>query len=226
MKKHPIHTKASSVLLLACLTAWHLSGCGKPPETATEPFLVKVGSRTLSPFDFNRAFEIHKIAYDPDTTLDPEELKSARIRFLQQMVERMTLLERAKELRIKVTPKELENAVEKLTAGYPEGEFEKALLASSISLDTWRKELKDRLLMQKVVAEDLKKTIDVSSHEITERLAIQKPSGQNDGLDDVRAVEQLKSEKAEALYPQWIQRLQEKYTLEIDKEKWNEILNG
>lgn len=226
MKNAPIHIGAPPVFFCICLIAGCLSGCVKPEKTESAAFLVKVGSRTLSPFDFNRAFDIHKTAYDPDTELNEEELKTARILFLQQMVERMTLLERAKELGIKVTPKELQDEIDKLTAHYPEGEFEKALLESSISMDTWRAELRDRLLMQKVVTEDLKKSIRVTNREITERLAVQKPSALNDGLDEVRMMEQLKSEKAETRYAQWIQDLQEKYTLEINKEKWNEILNG
>ena len=226
MRNFPIHYRVCHVILCS-MVIWSLSGCSKPQQVGSDAILIKVGTSTMSPLDFNLAFELHKTAYDPDTELNPEEIKTARVLFLQQMVERMTLLERAKELRLKVTPKELKDAVEKLTANYPAGEFEKALLESSISFETWRKELSDRLLMQKVVEEDLKKTIAVSSHEITEKLAVQQHSDQSGAaVDEVRVMEQLKSEKAESVYPQWIQRLQEKYTLEINKEKWNEILNG
>lgn len=194
---------------------WFLGapGCdfaAKPEPEAPVPW-VRVGETRLSQTGFQKAFEIYKTAYVHEDISRPEVLAGARRDFLKQMVERLTLLERARELGLSIPAEELEKAVAAATAGYEEGEFEETLLESAIALETWKSELRARLLMERTVEADLAARVSVTAEELEAYL--QTPDApQAPG----EAERRLRRRKVEAAYGPWLDRLQERYTVEIN----------
>ena len=116
-------------LILLCL----LAGCGQKDADLGKEVLIRVGTRNLTVLEFNNAFEIAKIAYDDSLRQQPEDLRDAQIRLLNELTVEMILLEEAQKIGIKVSDQELEKAVAEIKGDYPEGEFEKTLLEFAVS---------------------------------------------------------------------------------------------
>jgi hypothetical protein len=204
---NPLATGAAAVLFLGA------AGCDfvSQPEPETPVPRVRVGETRLSQTGFQKAFEIYKTAYVHEDISRPEVLAGARRDFLKQMVERLTLLERARELELSIPDAELEAAVKAATAGYGEGEFEETLLESAIAFETWKSELRARLLMERTVETDLAARISVAAEELEAYL--QTPDApQAPG----EAERRLRRRKVEAAYGPWLDRLRERYTVEIN----------
>lgn len=208
------------VMTLFLLTA---PGCGER-RTVGEPPLVRVNDATLSRAEFQRSFDIAMTAaaYPPGF-----DLQAARVAHLRELVERMILAERARELGIRVSEAELDRAEAALKRGYPDGDFSSALLESAISPADFRTELEARLLMDKVVAADLALTVTVSPEEVAERYrARYDGSGDPSEVFYRTIVRQLRREKLEAAYRPWITALRHQYEVAINRTTWNTIADA
>lgn len=214
------------------MTIGCLVGCYDPEVQEEETYLVQVGETTLTTHDYRKALEIHKTAYDyEDVSEDPTVVREAKLQILKEMIERMTLLERARELGLQVDKAELEAAVQEAQKGYPEGAFEEVLLESAISFESWQKELADRLLLEKVIQRDLAEGILISDEAVqtyidTHHIKVEPPSEARRAEVDQEVRDHLHREKVETAYPVWVEKLQKKYTIEINESDWQKIVGS
>jgi len=207
-----------------------LSGCGQNDADLGKEVLVRVGDRVVTVLDFKNAFEIAKIAYENNIDEQPEDKRKAQIRQLNQLTVEMILLERAQELKISITEAELEKAVLEIKNDYPEGEFENTLLEFAVSYESWRDRLRTRLIIEKVIEEELKNRITITAEDIAEyyqknypdRGAESDSAQKSEDINEV-IVKQLRRQKAEETYNFWIEDLKGKYTIEINREKWEKV---
>ena len=206
------------------------TGCEQNASDYGNEVLLRVGDRVLSVHDFNEAFEISKTAYAHNIRQQPEDLRDAQLRLLNQLTVELFMLERAKELGISVTDDELKRAVSEIKSDYPEGEFEETLLEFAVSYDVWLNRLKIRLTMDKVVEAELKSRISISPEDISQYYKkhyqgreIESDSTQSSEDMNEAIVKQLRREKAEQAYTTWIEELKTKYTIEINSEQWDRL---
>lgn len=201
----------------------------KEPDMGKE-VLIRVADREMTVLDFNSAFEIAKIAYDDNIKENPEDLINAQIRLLNQLTVEMILLERAEELGIIVSEAELDKAVSAIKSDYPQGEFEKTLLEFAVSYDAWEKRLQNRLIIDKVIDEELDSRITITPEDIS--AFYQKNyqdrednSGSTRDSEDINEaiVKQLRRIKAEESYNSWIEELRGKYEIEINRDQWERL---
>ncbi len=208
-----------------------LGGCSDFKGPQKEAYLIRVGESVMTVKDFKQAFELAKIAYPHDSEQDAASSEKIHLQLLKQMTERMIIMERARELGIKISDSEINAAVADIKSDYPEGEFEKTLLESAIHYDSWKQELKIRLLMEKVVAAELDKAIEITSEDIASYRAegegkdetASDGTGTADG-DEEAMVKNVYRKKTETAYQSWLRKLQEKYTIEINKAEWTKII--
>ena len=206
------------------------SGCGEKGSGLGNEVLIRVGDRVVTVLDFNEAFEISKIAFDPSAGEQGQDLREAQLRLLNELILEMILLERADEIGISVTDTELEQAVAAIKSDYPSGEFEATLLEFAVSYDTWESRLKTRLTMEKVIEKELENRITITPGDIAEYYK-KNFQGKKDESDSTPAtgdinqiiVKQLRREKAEKSYKTWIEELKAKYEIEINGEQWEKI---
>jgi len=205
-------------------------GCGEKDTGLGNELLARVGDRVVTVLDFNEAFEISKIAFDQSTSEQSEDLRQAQIRLLNELILEMVFLERANETGISVTDIELEKAVAAIKSDYPSGEFEETLLEFAVSYETWENRLKTRLIMEKVIEKELENRITITPEDISEyyQKNLQGQKGESESppdSDDINEiiVKQLRREKAEASYTDWIKELKAKYDIEINSEQWKKI---
>ncbi len=219
-----IKIASCSIFILAAIS---ISGCLNPGTDEVKDFLIKVGDRKVSVYEFNRAFEVAQLAYSDEIFDDPQLTLEAKSQLLKEMIEEQLILERAEELQVKVSEAELEAAVSEIKADYPEDSFEQMLLENALSFSFWKDSLKKRLLKQKVIAEDIMKNISISPKEIEEFYVqyLDDHKGEPESEKHMKAltyriISQLRRQKARAIYPDWIRSLREKYGVVINKAAW------
>jgi hypothetical protein len=205
------------------------SGCGEKSSGLGNEVLIRVGDRVVTVLDFNDAFEISKIAFD-STSEQADDLREAQLRLLNELILEVILLERADEIGINVTDSELEKAVAAIKSDYPPGEFEETLLEFAVSYDTWESRLKTRLTMEKVIEKELENRITITPEDIAEyyKKNFQGKKNESDSTPaagDINEiiVKQLRREKAEDSYKNWIEELKAKYEIEINNEQWEKL---
>lgn len=215
----------SGVLILGVCTGCMNSGS----SSGNEP-LIRVRDRVLTVIEFNEAFEFIQSAYPQNLKDDPEDLRDAQLRLLNQLAVEMMILERAEELGLSISDEELQNAVNDIKSDYPEDTFEKTLLKTAISYESWEIRLRNRLLMQKVIDHELKDQIVITPEDIadyyernikTRDSETESVANENDMNEMI--IKFLRREKAEQVYQVWIENLKKTYPIEIDSVQWKKI---
>lgn len=202
-------------------------GCSGPDSVNPAPDpLIRSQGRIVTLAQFERAFEAARIAYSDTRSVEPEVIEKARLRLLNQMVEELLAVCRAEELDIQLDDNELEAAIQAIRADYPENEFERMLLESAIPFSLWKERLGARLLMEKVIEQDLAPSVTIAVRDIeaylqayAADLAIEM-AHPSDTHVKRRIAEQLRRKKVEASYPEWIDGLRNRFAVEIDWELW------
>jgi hypothetical protein len=229
-----IGRRLGSVVLIGCLfftAIW--GGCSNTESEMIEEYLARVGERVITVRDFNQTFELNKTAYSHSIRQNPIELREAKLRVLNQMILESMILQRAQELAITVTPEEVEAAVDEIQADYPEGEFEKTLLEFAVSFDTWKSRLKDRMVIERLIDKELKDQVNLSSEEIAayyrKNYQPRETKGEADtGSADINEsiIVNLRRDKAERAYDQWILNLKGRYPVEVNQRLWEKVLEN
>ncbi|MGB2928335.1 MAG: SurA N-terminal domain-containing protein [Desulfobacterales bacterium] len=210
-----------------------LAGCADSEPKHRDEYFIRVGDSVMTVLDFNRAFEIAKAFYSHGAMQQPDAVKEAQLRFVKQMTEEMILLERAKDIGVKITDAEVKQAVEDIKRDYPENVFDQILLEYAVPYQSWEKGLETRLLMEKVVAKELGDQIVVTPDDISKYY---EAHHKNDELTpDIKKVSKdinetmiknLRRKKIEEAYKPWIKELQKKYIIEINKAQWEKIIGS
>jgi parvulin-like peptidyl-prolyl isomerase len=144
-----------------------ISGCiGRGDSNAENRAVIRVDDRMLTLAQFNEYFGPISTSWSVHNAKDHETIADARNRLLLQLVEEMIILRRADELDLDISARELDCAVADLQKDYSKEDFENMLLKQAISLDVWKESLGRRLLVQKVIQEDLSRKVSVSPEEI------------------------------------------------------------
>jgi hypothetical protein len=206
------------------------AGCGQKEPDQGKEVLIRVADRVMTVLDFTTAFEIAKIAYDDNIKENPEDLIDAQIRLLNQLTVEMILLERAEDLGVGISEGELEKAVSAIKSDYPEGEFEKTLLEYAVSYESWENRLKNRLIIDKVIEEELKNRITITAEDIADHYkknyeGRKDESGSTGASKDLNEMieKQLRRIKAEESYSSWIEELKGQYVIEVNSDRWERL---
>jgi len=213
--------------LICFLWFWYtLAGCSDFEHKQRDEYFIKVGDRIITVADFNKAFESAKNAYSHNRIQQPDVIREARLRLIQQMTEEMILLERAGELGITITDSQVEKALRDIKRDYPDNVFQEILLEYAIPYQSWREGLKTRLLMEKVITQELGDKIEITHDDISKYY--EEHFKDDNTSPDVKAVSKdtnniiiiiLRKEKMEKAYASWIKKLKNKYAVEINKKE-------
>jgi hypothetical protein len=219
---------------LLMIGAWY--GCSasslETPDSSDD-CLIRIGNSIVTVADFNNAFETVEAAYPHNAIRDREVLKGARLRFLNQIIEETILLERARELKIEISDFEVEKTVSDIKKEYPEDVFDQILLQYAVSFHSWKEGLKARLLIEKVVTRELTEQLVITSEDISEyyQKLCEEDTSESDLKDESKDINEmiikhLRREKTEEAYTKWIKELKNKYTIDINKDLWEKVMNS
>lgn len=217
-------------LLPVLLILGVLAGCIDSGSSVGNEPLIRVRDRVLTVLEFNEAFEFIESVHPQNLKEHPEDLRNAQRRLLNQLTVEMIILERAEELGLFISDEEINKAVTDIKSDYPEDTFEKTLLKTAVSYDLWEARLKNRMLMQKVIDQELKDNIVITPEDVADyyerniktRAQEFETAGSEDDINEM-IIKYLRREKAEHAYKIWINHLKKNYSIEIDTAQWEKI---
>jgi hypothetical protein len=219
---------AAATLTLMTVGLAVLAGCTKPPQD--DDYLIRVGSSMITVAEFNREVEAAAEEVFPgESEVTAEAQNDLRMRVLHQLTEEMIICERGKALGLVVTDEELNHAVADIKADYPDDTFEKTLIENAISFQAWEKKLATRILVNKVIESELVDKVQMTSQDVADYLQTHYPEGVPEGenADEInqKIVLHLRHQKAEEMYPTWIEQLRKAYPVDIQKKRWNHLVS-
>jgi hypothetical protein len=215
------------------ITACVLTSCPQSATKNQDEYLIRVGERVVTVLDFHKAFEIAEAAFPHNVLQDSSALKEAKKRLLNQMTEEMVLLERAKELGFSILDSEVDKKIAEIKTDYPEGVFEEILLEYAVPFESWKKGLKTRLLIEKLVEKELSDQIVITADDISRyyeenyKTPNSKPDLANRSKDlNEKIVKHLRRKKIEKIYKSWIEKIYKRFHIEINQKQWEKILSS
>jgi len=214
------------LFMLCCL------GCSEPEKEKPVVFLIKTPLVSLSEQDFLDELDLKKAAYPYSIDKNPEEYNEMVIQLVNVLSEEMLLLSAAADLGVTVTEMEISAAEEEFKKDYPENGFDEMLLQNAISYALWKKRLKKNLMIDKLVAQEIRNKVEITSEELVEFYSkyneTRDPKNKNKEpqkvMDENELVFVLRMQKTEAVYGAWLKELELKYPVEINKERLKSLL--
>lgn len=152
-----------SLLLLG--TGLFSSGCEAEPEKKPMPPLIVINDQEISKAEFLAEFEKSLQKDQPLTGVEREELQRS---FLVQLIDRELIHDEARRLNIEVTEADIDAALLAYRQDYSGTSFETMLQERGVTLQGWREELKESLIMEKLLEEAVYSKVDVADKEIAD----------------------------------------------------------
>jgi peptidyl-prolyl cis-trans isomerase C len=140
------HRRGLSLILAVILLAALVPACRGKSESP--PVLISINGRAITLEQFRNEFEKTLVA---DQTVSAEEKINMERSFLVQVIDRELVLAEAERLGITVFGAEVEQTLQDYRRDYPGDEFEQMLQEQGLTLERWRQELEQGLLMEKAV---------------------------------------------------------------------------
>lgn len=145
------------LLLLCALTA-----CSRDKDAA-DPVLISINGRTVTVAQFKAEFAK---TLSSEQSLTPEEKAELERSFLVQIIDQELALGEAARQKITVTAAEVDAALAEYRQDYPDGTFDEMLKERAITLEQWRKELEQSLLIEKLARQVVYPDVAVSDEEV------------------------------------------------------------
>ena len=149
--------------LLFLGSALLLAGCEAEPEPKPVGPLIVINDQEISKAEFFAAFEKSLQQDQPLTGIEREELQRS---FLVQLIDRELIHEEARRLNIEVTEAEIDAALQAYRRDYTGASFETMLQERGITLQGWREELRESLIMEKLLEETVYSRVNVIDEEV------------------------------------------------------------
>ncbi len=153
-------------LLLSLFVLFLLSisaGCNSEPVVEKVTPLIQINDQEISKAEFVAAFEKSLQKDQPLSGIEREELQRS---FLVQLIDRDLIHGEAKRLNISITEAELETALQSYRQDYPGSSFEAMLKDRGLTLKFWREELKESLIMEKLLDQGVYSRVAITDMEV------------------------------------------------------------
>ncbi len=198
------------------------NGCGEVPEPKAYDFIIKAGAIRMSPVEFSDELDLKLIAYPYDLKNRPEEYNRMVLDLVSTLSDETILMAAAYEKGISLTPEEVGLAEAEFKKDYPDDSFDQMLLENAIAYAVWKKQLKKDMVINKLVRQDLIDTQEITPEDMIAfynryQQKIGRSSDTAEGLDETTLVEQLRMEKSQTSYADWINGLKVQFPVEINK---------
>lgn len=142
MKKFPF------LFILAVLLPF-LSGCDRWGVGLPEQVIAQVNEEPIPVEEFDREFK--ELILEPGKEIKEGGLENLKRAVLDQVIERKLLVQEARRLGLRISPKELDQATFEIRKDYPGEGFGEKLGLKGITLEEWKTRLEEKLLAEKVM---------------------------------------------------------------------------
>ena len=157
------------IVALTALTAASFAGACRATTTATSAVSADtwavVNGKSISRQEVDKAYQR---AQDPAQTLSDEETLTAKLNVLNDLVTQEILLAKAAQLKLDVTPAELDAAYADAKKNIPDDAFQQELTRRGLTPSELRDGLRRELLARKVIAQEVGAKVAVTDQDINE----------------------------------------------------------
>ncbi len=220
---------------VAILLLWFglvLQGCQQQPAPSAL-VLMQTDERAITVDEYRRDLNIYRMATGANADDDPAAVREIQLRFTQQLLDQLVLLEHARAMGIVISERELDEEVQALQRDYPDDVFEQLLLENAVTLEEWKASLRIRLTIERLIQQELEAHSRISEEDVAQFMTRLRRNGSENDADpesdsaapsDKAIVDQLRRSKMENAYAEWIADLKRKYPVEINQKALNELL--
>ena len=156
------------------------------------------------------------------------------IHLVKMLSDEIILLSAAADKGVIVTDQDVQSAEDDFKKDYPEDSFDQILLKNAISYSFWKKRFKKNMIIDKLIDQELKQKIEITSRDIVEfykkyhRADAQNTENEAGGLKKNETekvlINRLRLQKTQDHYDEWIQQLGNDYPVEINKKELKTFL--
>ncbi len=114
-----------------------------------DQIIAQVNEERIPVEEFDREFK--ELILEPGKEEKGTEIRHLRQVTLDQVIERKILVQEARRLGVKVSPKELDRAIFEIKMDYPGEGFGEKLGLKGLTLEQWKVRLEEKLLAEKVI---------------------------------------------------------------------------
>ncbi len=150
-------------LLLICLFGL-FAGCDSEPIVEDVAPLIVINDQEISKEELLAEFEKSLQKDQPLSGIEREELQRS---FLVQLIDRELIHGEARRLGITLTEEDVDVALQGYRQDYPGTSFETMLQERGLTLVSWREELKESLIMEKLLEQAVYAKVTVTDDEVT-----------------------------------------------------------
>ena len=186
---HRTHLRIFSLLLCLCGL---VAGCSSEPVVEALPALIVINDQEITKADFLVEFEQSLQKDQQLSGIEREELQRS---FLVQLIDRELIHGEARRLNIALTEADVEAALQGYREDYPGSSFEEMLVERGLTLEAWREELKESLIMEKLLEQAVYSRVSVSDEEVAAYFKANRD--QFDRPEQVRARQIVVADEAE-----------------------------
>ena len=186
-----MHIYSLRILFLFLCLLVVLAGCDSEPVVEKVVPLIQVNDQKITKAEFQAAFEKSLQKDQHLSGIEREELQRS---FLVQLIDRELIHGEARRLSIPLTEADVDAALQSYRQDYPGTSFETMLQERGVTLQSWREELKESLIMEKLLDQAVYSRVSVSDDEVNAYFKANR--GQFDRPAQVRARQIVVAEEA------------------------------
>jgi peptidyl-prolyl cis-trans isomerase SurA len=153
------HKWIGGVLLATAL----LAGCDRQPGPDT---LATVNGKKITSSELDKYFKA-QTAGSPQQP-QGQNADAVKLAILQQLIDKEILLQRADKMGLSATDDEVESKLNEVKTPYSQEEFERKLREQGLTVDDFRRDLRQNLTIQKLFNKEITSKINISDAEITQ----------------------------------------------------------
>ena len=177
--------------LLLCLFGL-AAGCSSEPVVEALPALIVINDQEITKANFLVEFEQ---SLQKDQQLSGIERAELQRSFLVQLIDRELIHGEARRLNIALKETDVEAVLQGYRQDYSGNSFEEMLAERGLTLESWREELKESLIMEKLLEQAVYSRVSVSDDEIAAYFKANRD--QFDRPEQVRARQIVVADQAE-----------------------------
>lgn len=149
------------------LAAAVLGGCRRGAKDGAQPtgeeIVLQIGAREISLKEFFEDFERAKL--ERGIAGDPASSKALKDALVAETIKQELILQHARRKGIAVQAEEVAAEIGRIRSNYPGDSFREMLAEQYVAYDEWIERQKTRMLVEKVIAEEIQDKITVTDEE-------------------------------------------------------------
>jgi len=150
---------------IACVTVLLFAACRSQAPPAPGPPVATVNGEPIQQEEFVAKFTEEAALAKGETPLKAEQTASLKEEILSHMIEEKLMLQRARDLSLIIGYAEIEARMEEIKKDYHDKDFDSLFGNGGIDYKAWRQALQKRMLLEKVIAQDVNAKVQVTDEE-------------------------------------------------------------